>query len=391
MTIIRSLRQAAGLLLAAISSSGCELLTDVPRTMRPQTVTLIATPKIIADFSDPEPSVAAFLDHYAPLTTRAEQTIVVFAVGNSEHILTYGGLGFWSDTVEWARYTNGEPVSDRVLDYRTLNTIVRAFKSRAEELGLQLKIFDQVDQGIEFTREYFKLNRHPECLDLAFEHSFDIRGRLKADTFTYASAPHGIPEGKLCGEFLADQVAQYMHDVDFDGIMYGNQLGTRGRWQPDKGPGYSLAEANAITDFLAYSKRAYGEKELIWFDSYNDIRVERDTYSVAREAYGHLDYLIAAGFCVITFPARYRDNLTSKLRLRDQTRVLATLDYVDPWYDYRSMVDFADESNNLEHLAVRYRYDIDGFVFFANDSDGELVPADRVSSFVDRFFPPGGG
>jgi hypothetical protein len=59
--------------------------------MRPQTVTLFATPKIIPDFSSPEAGVNRFLDHYLPLIQRASETIVIFAVGNSEHILTYRG------------------------------------------------------------------------------------------------------------------------------------------------------------------------------------------------------------------------------------------------------------------------------------------------------------
>jgi len=57
--------------------------------MRPQTVVLFATPKILSDFSHPATGVAAFLNNYAPLTSRAAQTIVIFAVGNSDQILTY--------------------------------------------------------------------------------------------------------------------------------------------------------------------------------------------------------------------------------------------------------------------------------------------------------------
>jgi len=50
--------------------------------MRPQTVVLFATPKILNDFSHPAAGVAAFLDNYSSLTSRASQTIVIFAVGN---------------------------------------------------------------------------------------------------------------------------------------------------------------------------------------------------------------------------------------------------------------------------------------------------------------------
>ena len=57
-----------------------------------------------------------------------------------------------------------------------------------------------------------------------------------------------------------------------------------------------------------------------------------------------MDYILAAAFCVITWPERYEDNLASKLRLMHRPPVLATLDYVDPWYTYDSMTEYAEES-----------------------------------------------
>ena len=162
---------------------------------------------------------------------------MILAVGNGDQILTYRGSGYWGDTVEWARYTDGVPVSARVLDYGQVAGIVSAFKTRAAAVGRKLKVFDQIDSGLEFTSSEFKLIRHPECMSSQWG-SYDIRGRLERDDAVYASAPQGIPEGALCGEFLADQVAQYTRDLGFDGILYGNQLGTRGRWFPGNGPGY---------------------------------------------------------------------------------------------------------------------------------------------------------
>ena len=193
-------------------------------------------------------------------------------------------------------------------------------------------------------------------------------------------------EGTQCGEFLADQVAHYTTDLGFDGILYGNQLGTRGRWWPGNGPGYSDAEAAAILAFFEYSKRALGDKELMWFDSYNNRQVERDTWSFPTDGYRSFDYLIASGFCVVTFTERYLDDLNSKLQLTGGPRVLATLDYVDPWYTYNSMTSFPVESARLETIATGYRDRIDGIVFFANDQNGTLVPRQVIESFAERFY-----
>lgn len=374
---------AAVILVAGLL--GCSVPTEPPLPMRPQTVVLLATPKMLADFENPDASVDRFLRNYASLTSRASETVVIFAVGNSDHILTYRGSNFWRDTVSWARFTDGKPVSDRILDYRQIEGVVRAFKSRASSMGISIKVFDQVDPGNEFADNPFKYFRHPECMDFGWG-SYDVRGRLKKDAFIYASAPSGIAEGTQCGEFLVDQVSHYVRDLGFDGILYGNQFGTRGRWLPGNGPGYSVAEAAAIHDFLDYSRRMLGEKNLMWFDSYNNVQVERETFSFPADGYHYFDYLIASGFCIITVPGRYVDDLRSKLSLTNRPRVLATLDYVDPWYTYNSMTEYPGESAGLEKIAIAYRDQIDGIVFFANDEKGALVPQALIESFANRFF-----
>jgi hypothetical protein len=354
---------------------------------RPATVVLFATPKVLPDFDAPRAGVEAFLRHYASLTTRAAEVVVIFAVGNSEHILSYRGRGHPDDSVMWARYTDGKDVPrfDRHLRIRQIANVVRTFKQVAAETGLTLKVFDQIDPGPEMAWEYWKYTRHPECMDLRWE-SFDIRGRLKPDSLTYASAPNGAPAGKLCGEFIVDQAAEYLRDLGFDGILYGNQFGTRGKWEPGRGPGYSAAEAAAIQSFLDYSRRAFGPREIMWFDSYNNVDVERDTFSFPFSGYRAFDYLMASGFCVITDTNRYLDNLQSKLTRVSGPRILATLDYVDPWYTYDSMRDFAAESRRLENIAVLNRDRIDGVVFFANDHNGVPVPRALIDAFAARFY-----
>ncbi|MGZ8469705.1 MAG: hypothetical protein ACXWZ7_09830 [Gemmatirosa sp.] len=357
------------------------------QVMRPQTLVLFATPKILSDFASPDADVARFLAHYAPLTSRAAKTILILAVGNSQHVLTYRGAAYRGDRVEWARYTEGKPVPrfDRALTYDQIAAIVRAFRARAAVTGVTLEVYDQVDPGNEFTFETFKYNRHPECMDFRWE-SYDVRRRLRRDDHVYASAPQGIAEGTSCGAFLVDQADHYLRDLGFDGILYGNQFGTRGRWLPDNGPGYSMAEADGIREFLDYSRRVYGDRGLMWFDSYNNVRVERETFSFPADGYRYFDYLIASGFCVITDTERYADNLASKLALPNGPRVLATLDYVDPWYTYNSMTAYPGESARLEQIAIANRTRIDGVVFFANDEVGNPVPRALVESFATRFY-----
>jgi hypothetical protein len=379
-------RRIAGI-VAACAVLGCSSPVEAPHgPMHPQSIVLLVTPKMLPDFDKPDSAIAQFFDNYKALTSRASEVIVIFAVGNSDHILEYRGSAHWSDRIEWARTTDMIPVSDRVLDYDQLFRIVNAFRSSASAAGINLKVYDQIDSSGEFTiSNNFKYQVHQECTVNRWQ-MFDVRARLQADKNSYATRPTGIPDGITCGEFLADQVSQYMRDVDFDGILYGNQLGTRGRWFPGDGPGYSAEEAAGIDAFLSYSRRAYGSKGLIWFDSYNDVKEEHDTFSFPADGYHYFDYLLASGFCVITTSQLYVDDLESKLSIVGGPRVLATLDYVDPWYTYNSMTDFPVESAKLEDIAIHYRYQIDGVMFFANDEKGAFVPRHLVDAFATRFF-----
>jgi hypothetical protein len=305
--------------------------------------------------------------------------VLIFAVGNSNHILLYGGPDRWDEDVEWARWIHLEhewyPTTEATLSYRQIAGVVAEFKRYADEIGITLKVFDQFDKGREFAHNHWKFSYHPECFDVYWD-AWDVQGTLKSDDWEYASQRNGIPEGYSCARFLADQVAHYMEDLDFDGILYGNQLGTRGAWKPDFGPGYSEEEAAAIKEFLRYSDEVYGDREIMWFDSYNPVE----------DGYQHFDYIMASGFCVVTYPARYHENLESKIALREDARVLATLDYVDPWYEYDSMGDFPQESAQLETTAIQNRDRIDGVVFFANDEWGVPVPREKIESFAERFF-----
>jgi hypothetical protein len=384
--MIRPGPKLLALATAAIFASSCDWPTDAGSKPDGTTVVLLVTPKMISDFDNPNGSVTRFFQHYLPLTSHATETVVVFAVGNSDHILMYKGTQQWDGAVEWARTTNGVPTSARSLTYRQIAKIAGEFRSVAKQAGVRVKVFEHIDSGSEFTpRNVFKYEIHPECTSNQWG-SFDVRARLQYDSTLFASTPNGIREGTLCGTFLADQTAKYLTDLAFDGVLYDNQLGTRGRWLPNNGPGYSDSETRGIRDFFEYSDHALGSHELMWFDSYNPLTVERDVFSMPWDAYRHFDYVIASGFCAIQTSDHYEENLLSKMDIRNPARLLAVIDYVDPWYSYRSMTAFPECSDRLERLAIANKGKIDGLMLFANDANGEFVPADRISSFSQRFF-----
>jgi hypothetical protein len=52
------------------------------------------------------------------------------------------------------------------------------------------------------------------------------------------------------------------------------------------------------------------------------------------------------------------------------------------------MTEYAAESARLEEIAIAFRHQIDGLVFFANDEAGALVPGDLIKSFAQRDVTP---
>src|ERR1700693_3848324 len=131
-------------IVAAVVLPSCTSPTDAPRAMHPQSIVLLVTPKMLPDFDNPEVAVAQFFEHYKPLTSHAAETIVIFAVGNSDHMLNYRGAEYWSDAIEWARTTDFVVVSERTLDYYQIKRIVSAFRNGATSAGIKLKVYDQI-------------------------------------------------------------------------------------------------------------------------------------------------------------------------------------------------------------------------------------------------------
>jgi hypothetical protein len=366
---------------------GCHTTTESTTEMKPQTVAMLITPKVFPDFDRPDATISAFFAHYRPLTQRAAKVIVILAVGSGDHILRYRGPAYWEDEVDWARTTDQLPISNRPLTIRQIAKMRESIALESSREGIDVDVYDLMDSGGEFNPgKGFKYGTHPECTVNNWG-MFDVRARLQADASIYASRPTGINEGDLCGEFLVDQITAYLSDLGFKGILFGNQLGTRGRWTKGDGPGYSDAEAAAIKRFLTYARSTLKEKTIMWSDSYNTVQVEHDTWSFPSDSYSAFDYIVASGFCVIpaTQHDQYMQDLNSKLGLK-QSRILASLDYVDPWYSYRSMSKYSDCSERLEGLAVEYRTAVDGIWFLANDADGAFVPQSTVNNFARRFF-----
>lgn len=320
---------------------------------------------------------------------KAHRFILIFGIGNSDHILKYRGRKYWNDKVAWSRYIGPmgprtEVVSKESLTYQQIHDIVQGFKSEARKKGYNFDIFAHINSTFEFCENEFRIKRHPETRKNCY--TYNIMVSLNGDNFTYASYPNGIPEGLNAGKFLVDQVDCYLEDMNYDGVLYGNQLGTRGRWDSSTRPGYTKNESEKILEFLRYSKNTFGEKKLMWFDSYNPIEIERKYFSFLIKGYSYFDYIIVSGFCVITDTKRYVKNLNSKLKLSTVTKLLATLDYVDPWYDYNSIEKFPKESKRLEKIAIKYYKNIDGVVMFGNDEYGEFIPKEKVELFAKKFF-----
>lgn len=357
--------------------------------------TVIVTPKILRDLTNPRPAIRAFFAHYAAaLPFRTYR--VVFAVGNSDHILGYLGRAGWSAAVPWARYTEDSlrprrpgqqlpriATSRQTLTYHQIAGIVRVFRDEARRAGVRLTILDQLDKNGEFTEIPFKTGKHPEIFSKVWRTAgLLIAAPLAADQSSYGAYPSGIPAGTHSGTFIAKQTAAYVRDLGFDGIFLSNQVGTRGHWDPARSPGYSQKEAREITRFFRLLREHLGTKEIVWWDSTNAVAVEHDRWALDRGAYRFMGTIAAAGFCVIRKDsAHYRASLESKLALPNGPKVTATLDYVDPYYTHRSWQQYPRCSEQLEQIATSSWDRLEGVFTFGNDERGQFIPV----HLLDRF------
>ena len=375
------------------------------------------TPKVVADFTRPRPSVEHLVAYYRPLIERAGHWIWIWATGNADHALSYSGAHDHDRAVPWARYSayskgvaernaQGECVVDNfcagpfwtiredTLSYRQIAGIVEELRAATQAVCPDVKVIEYVDPGPEFCESPFKDAWHPEILT-GWTGAVDVRAALMADSRSYAAWPKGIPEGLPVRDFVAGQCRAYCEELEFDGVYLGNQFGTREWWDPARAHGYSDEEARLIELWFRTMKQAMGPDRLVyWMDSYWEVSVEHDRWSVPLSAYQYMDGIVCSAWnVIIQSNDQVRRNVESKLALSNRPTIFFQVDHVDPWYRY----------NAIDYLRPRYLrnvemfYDfvprVDGLKFQANDEWGKPVPKPEIDLLVDALdgkpFPGG--
>lgn len=387
---------------------------------------LWVTPKIFDDLADPGSGAAAFFDHYAE-TILDHALTVVFATGNGDHILNYRGESGIGDRFDWARYNcfaqsdagpdtvarshnrewltrvreGGERsfnpysagpmviMSEQTLDYTRLAALYESFRAESRKRGLVLTLLEYLEPGPEFCRSEWKQNRHPEVS--AGEANagghivpgvIDVTLPLQADDHHYAAYPAGFPEGTIAGDFVAKQTGEFIRAFALDGVLLGNQFGLTGFWDPKNAPPLTPERSAGIARFFAAMRTELGDSKLYWMDTYWSVDVEREAWGMTDACYLAMDAILVSTFAVLVERTEIERNVLSKIGLGGP-RVLFGLDFVDPWYWYRTYLDDRRTYLFQREVLERYRDRIDGVSFFANDTFGHFVergPLDETSA-----------
>ena len=389
------------------------------------------TPKVFDDLADPAPGIEAFFDHHAAWIQDRDLT-VVFCAGNGDHILNYTGRR--DDRFDWARYNcyaadtqGGGPagiarrhnadwldrvreggersfnpysagpmftLSEQPMDYDVLAGVYAAVRRIAEHRGLRVRLLEYLEPGPEFCRSEWKTARHPEVSSAAADAGghmvpgvIDVTLPLAADTRPYRSFPDGIPAGLPAGDFVAAQTGAFVEDFGLDGVMLGNQFGLLGFWHPDNAPKLTAARSEGIERFFLRMRERMGERLVYWMDTYWRAEVERETWGMTDACYAVLDAVLVSTFAVLVERTEIVPNLLSKAALSDGgtggPRVLLGLDFVDPWYWYRTHLDDRRSYLYQRDVLRRYGAHLHGVSFFANDTFGHYVPAARLDETLD--------
>ncbi|GAA0514280.1 hypothetical protein Ade02nite_89870 [Paractinoplanes deccanensis] len=374
-------------------------------------VLLWLTPKIFDDLADPEPGVEAFFDHHAQWLAGRPVTIA-FCAGNGDHILNYSGDR--SVVFDWARYNcyaagdgvtrrhnldwlsrvreGGERsdnpysagpmfvLSEQQMDYRLLAGIYAAIRSSAARRGLSVRLLEYLEPGPEFCRSEWKTERHPEVAAATADAGghivpgvIDVTLPLAADPHRYAAYPGGVPEGLPAGDFVAAQTGAFVRDFGLDGVLLGNQFGLVGFWRPSNAPPLTPARVAGIDRFFARMRAELGEALVYWMDTYWPVDVERSAWGMTDEAYATLDAVLVSTFAVLVERTQIVPNVRSKAALNGP-RVIFGLDFVDPWYWYRTHLDDRRTYRYQREVLVAEAASIDGVSYFANDTFGHFVP-----------------
>ncbi|MFJ2261552.1 hypothetical protein ACIOKD_24980 [Streptomyces sp. NPDC087844] len=378
------------------------------------------TPKVFDDLDDPRPGVEEFFAHHAAWCEDRDVT-VVFCAGNGDHILNYTGRRH--ETFDWARYNcyaaethptgpaaltrrhnadwlarvreGGErsanpysagpmfTLSEQPLDYHRLAGIYRALREGAERHGVTLTLLEYLEPGPEFCRSEWKTVRHPEVSSAAADAGghlvpgvVDVTLPLAADERPYRAFPQGVPEGMPAGDFVAAQTAAFVEDFELDGVMLGNQFGLVGFWHPDNAPALTPERTAGIERFFRQMREKMGRRQVYWMDTYWRTDVEKSAWGMTDACYATLDAVLVSTFAVLVERTEIVPNLLSKSALAANSgpRTLFGLDFVDPWYWYRTHLDDRRTYQYQREILLQQAAHIDGVSFFANDTFGHYVP-----------------
>jgi hypothetical protein len=387
-------------------------------------VCLWLTPKIFDDITNPAPGVHAFFDHHQDWCAGRKLT-VVFATGNGDHVLNYSGDQ--AQSFDWARYNcythggaattrahnldwltrvreGGERsynpysagpmfvLSEQPMDYHVLAGIYAAFRAGAAARNIDLTLLEYLEPGPEFCHSEWKTERHPEVSAAAADAGghmipgvIDVTLPLYADFRTYAAWPAGIPAGTSAGDFVGAQTAAFARDFALDGVLLGNQFGLLGFWHPDKAPEPTPERAAGIERFFTRLRNEMGTLLVYWMDTYWRAEVERSRWAMSDTAYATLDAILVSTFAVLVERTEIAPNVRSKaaLRANGTPRVLYGLDFVDPWYWYRTHLDDIRTYRYQRDLLPTLADEVDGVSFFANDTFGHHVPTRPLAETLE--------
>lgn len=190
-----------------------------------------------------------FRQWYPLLKNRKAISVLMWTADGSE-LLDYSGN--LDDTFEWCCYigTANRPTAaqtDRpdlsihekkrvytdnppVMTYRILKKIVAALKTEGKRVfpNAEITVGETFDIGPEFAVSDFKYRRHREiCTGSQLDDCamVDSTAVLKADSYSYAAFPDGIPEGTPFGLFLGRQANVFLKEMGYDYLWFSNGLG----------------------------------------------------------------------------------------------------------------------------------------------------------------------
>lgn len=396
---------------------------------RRQQICLWLTPKIFPRLSDPAPRVAEFFDHYAAWIDAGDELVLVFCAGNGDHVLNYRGAAGDAEAFDWARYNSyggphadahahnldwlrrvreggevsGNPfcagpmfiLSEEKLTYRLLGGIYVALRAEAARRGIVMKLLEYLEPGPEFCGATWKTERHPEAAlgkaDAGGTMAIgviDVCSMLDADDRDYAAFPDGIAQDTVTGDFVAAQAAAFVEGFELDGIFLGNQFGLLGFWHPDHALEPTAQRRAGITRFFRALRSAFDDRLVYWMDSYWPAEVEGAAWAMDAENYLLLDAVMCSNFAVLVEPGQIAPNLTGKCRIRDRAeadglrapKILYSMDFVDPWYAYRSFLDHKLIYSYQRDTYRKHAAELDGIAFFANDTFGHYIPRAPLDS-----------